>query len=217
MLRSLIRVIGVTFLLLLCVTLSCAPIQKKTREIRADQVRQFTLHIDSQFNALEKNIVIDSFIEWERDTHGIVKFGVSPVVWNSSSDDTEYSVDDDSGCTVDVYVAYIDSNYKPLKEMERGPGGGKGNTLGYTQHQCDVKFVAFVMDRINKIKDPTLLRNVGVHEAGHLIGLSHIPVPEDSIMFPSMDYASKCPTKLDMKQLCLLYGCDWRQMLYCGN
>jgi hypothetical protein len=188
--------------------------QLRPREIKADRVNKFTLHVDSRFSPAEREVVIDSFSEWERDTRGVVRFVVSPTKWNSSTDEAEYSVDDEDGCTVDVYVASITGNHKSVRDFERREGK-KGNTLGYTVHQCDTKFVAFVMDRINSYKDPQLLRNVGVHEAGHLVGLAHIPVPNESIMFPSMDHAAKCPTKLDMKQFCLLYGCDWHDMKSC--
>ena len=200
--------------MLFCLLASCSFVQLRPREIKADRVNKFTLHVDSRFSPAEREVVIDSFSEWERDTHGVVRFVVSPTKWNSSTDEAEYSVDDEDGCTVDVYVASITGNHKSVRDFERREGK-KGNTLGYTIHQCDTKYVAFVMDRINSYKDPQLLRNVGVHEVGHLVGLAHIPVPKESIMFPSMDHASKCPTKLDMKQFCLLYGCNWHDMKTC--
>jgi len=211
MLRAIVRwfVMGMLF----CLVASCALVQGKPKEIKAERIRQYTLHVDDRFNKAERDVVVDSFIEWERDTHGIVRFVVSPTKWNSATEEADYSVDDENGCTVDVYVASINGDHKSIREFEKR--GSKGNTQGYTVHQCDTKFVAFVMDRINSFKDPQLLRNVGVHEAGHLIGLAHIPVPGESIMFPSMDHAAKCPTKLDMKQFCLMYGCDWHDMKSC--
>jgi len=213
MLRAFVRMVVVG--MLFCLLASCSFVQLRPREIKADRVNKFTLHMDDRFTRAEREVVIDSFAEWERDTHGVVRFVVSPAKWNSATDEADYSVDDENGCTVDVYVVSITGEHKSVREFERRGGGTKGNTLGYTVHVCDTKFVAFVMDRINAFKDPQLLRNVGVHEAGHLIGLAHIPVPDESIMFPSMDHAAKCPTKLDMKQLCLLYGCDWHDMKSC--
>jgi len=212
MLRAFVRVVVVG--MLFCLLASCSFVQVRPREIKAERVNKFTLHVDERFTAAQRDVVVDSFMEWERDTHGVVRFVVSPTKWNSTTDEAEYSVDDDNGCTVDVYVASIDSKHKSVRDFEKR-NNNKGNTLGYTVHQCDAKFVAFVMDRIVAFKEPQLLRNVGVHEAGHLVGLAHIPVPEESIMFPSMDHAAKCPTKLDMKQFCLLYGCDWHEMKSC--
>jgi hypothetical protein len=204
-------VVGVLF----CLVTSCALVQGKPREIKADHVRQFTLHIDERFEKADREVVIDSFVEWENDTHGVVRFVVSPKKWNSITDERDHSMLDENGCTVDVYVANIDSKHKSVREFEKGPGTSKGNTLGYTVHNCETKFVAFIMDRIKSYNSARLLRNVGVHEAGHLVGLAHIPVPDESIMFPSMDKASVCPTKLDMKQFCLMYGCDWHDMKTC--
>jgi hypothetical protein len=203
--------------MLFCLVASCALVQGKPKVIKADRTRQFTLHIDERFSKADRDVVVDAFSEWERDTHGIVRFVVSPTKW-STGDDMEYSIEDDNGCTVDVYVASIDSGHKSVRDFERG-SGSRGNTLGYTQHQCDAKFVAFIMDRIHGLEQehPQLLREVGIHEAGHLVGLAHIPVPNESIMFPSMDAATKCPTKLDMKQFCMLYGCDWHDMKTCSD
>lgn len=212
MLRAFVRVVVVG--VLFCLLASCSLVQMRPKEIKAIHVDKFTLHVDDRFTQAERAVVIDTFAEWERDTHGVVRFVVSPTKWDSSKDEAEYSVDDENGCTVDVFVASITSKHKSIRDFERREGS-KGNTLGYTIHQCDVKFVAFVMDRINSYKDTQLLRNVGVHEAGHLVGLAHIPVPEESIMFPSMDHAAKCPTELDMKQFCLLHGCDWHDMKSC--
>lgn len=78
--------------------------------------------------------------------------------------------------------------------------------------------MGFVVERIHENDGtiPNVLRVVAIHEAGHLIGLDHVPVPGESVMFPSIDHGATCPTRFDMKQLCLRYGCDWRDMKYCG-
>jgi hypothetical protein len=151
-------------------------------------------------------------MEWQRDTHEIVSFTVSPVPW-SQKEDMIFSNEDENGCTTDVYVADIDSNHRVIKRMESD--GTSGGILGFTHRSCDEKYIALVMDRIHNMKNKDSLRFVGVHEVGHLIGLAHIPVPNESIMFPSADKAATCPTKLDMKEFCMFYGCDWKQMKYC--
>lgn len=212
MLRTAVRwfTLGMFF----CFILSCTQVYNKPKEIRVDHVQTFILHIDEAFSKAERVIVVDSFTEWERDTFKIVNFVLSTAKWNSKTDKTDSTVDDDDDCTADVFVAKIESNHNSVKEFEKRHNSN-GNTLGYTVRQCNIKLVAFIMDRIDAYNNPMLLRNVGVHEAGHLIGLAHIPVPDESTMFPSLDHAVKCPTSLDMKQFCLLYGCDWHDMKSC--
>ncbi len=202
---------------LLCLLVSCSFVQAKPTEIKVDHIDKYTLHLDTHFTQKERDAIIDTFLEWERDTHGVVRFIVSPQNWNSATQDIDSLTDKTNECTMDVYVASLSSKHESVIEFEKE--GKKGNTLGYTVHLCEIKYVAFVMDRI-KIKEgkiPGLLQSVGVHEAGHLIGLAHIPVPKESIMFPSVDYAAKCPTELDMKQFCLLHGCNWHDMKSCDN
>lgn len=163
----------------------------------------FILHVDELFSLVDRAIVIDSFVEWERDTHGIVKFALDSEPFNSETD--KLSVTDEK-CTYEVYVISLQSKEDIVKRVEED----KGTVLGFTMSTCKRRVVAFVMDRL---KNPVLLRNVGVHEAGHLIGLDHIPVPKESVMFPSMDNAAKRPTRLDMKQFCMIHKCRWEDMI----
>jgi len=170
--------------------------------------KMYVLHVDELFSPVERAIVIDTFMEWERDTRGVVSFGLDSVPFNSDRDEMERSTEK---CTSDVYVVHMKSTDKPVRQVEKEKGY---SVLGFTLSNCKQRFIVLVMDRLT---DPTKLRNVGVHEAGHLVGLDHIPVPKESIMFPSMDLAATCITKLDMKQFCLLHKCDWRQMVTCGD
>lgn len=212
MLRKITK-FAISFLFLFLLS-SCALLSSRPKEIKAEFTRQFILHVDEQFTKVDRDIVVDSFIQWQHDTHGVVRFVVSPTKWNSIVDDLDYYVNDEDGCTLDVYVASINSSNNSIKELEKG--GSSGNTLGFTQRQCEKKIVAFVMDRIHNQKSQLqLLKSVGIHEAGHLIGLAHIPVPEESIMYPSADHSATCPTRLDMSQLCLKYGCNYHDMIYC--
>lgn len=201
------------FIAVLCLlTASCAAISGKPKIVKADHTRQFILHVDDNFTEQERKPILDSFYEWQRDTYGIVSFEISKEKWNSKIQDFDFAVDDDTGCTSDVFVTKLSSNDKIVKEIE---GNAPGNTLGFTMKSCDTKVVAFIMDRIHRMPQKDSLRFVGIHEAGHLIGLAHIPVPHESIMFPSADMAARCPSKLDMKELCMIYGCKWQDMKYC--
>jgi len=197
---------------LVVLTASCAAKPIVAKVVPLDKATTFILHVDDLFSPADRPIVIDSFVEWERDTHGLIRFVVSKRKWNSNTQEVPEAA---SNCTHEVYVMHVTSKDKSVKALEKVKGKETGRpftVLGYTHSSCDGRLVAFVMDRLT---NPVLLRNVGVHEAGHLIGLDHIPVPNESVMFPAMNMASKCPTVLDMKQLCMMYGCDWRDMIMC--
>jgi hypothetical protein len=171
----------------------------------------YNLHVDEVFSPAERAVVIDSFAEWERDTHGVVKFTLSHGKFNSDRDEMLWKKE---ACTSEVFVVHVTSTDKSVKDLEARKAKEHGRpftVLGFTRSTCEERFVALVMDRL---ANPALLRNVGVHEAGHLVGLDHIPVPGESVMFPSMDKAAKRPTSLDMKQLCMLHKCDWRDTVY---
>jgi len=194
-------------------SLACSsPLPKVNVPQSEDVSTLFVLHVDTLFNSVDRAIVLDSFMEWERDTKGVVKFALDGESWNSGK--LERGTEK---CTHEVYVASVKSTDKEVREVEDAKSskrGGRFTVLGYTQSTCNVRYIALVIDRL---KNPVLLRNVTVHEVGHLIGLDHIPVPNESVMFPSMDKAANCPTKLDMKQFCSMYSCKWQDMISCDD
>ncbi len=174
----------------------------------------YLLHIDDRFNPADRALVVDAFAEWERDTRGVVKFNVSKRKWDSNKQAIPEPI---VKCTFEVYVVHRNSSDEPVMALEEKKSKEYGRpftVLGYAQSACQRREVTLVMDRL---ANPVLLRNVTTHEAGHLIGLDHIPVPNESVMFPSMDKATKCPTILDMKSFCDLHKCNWREMTYCKS
>lgn len=208
------RILGRLFSIL-CIAFvfsACMTAHVKPKVAKSETTTQFILHMDSQFEKNDYETILRSFKKWELDSHGVVKFVVSSTVWNSSKTDMEFINEDDQGCTTDVYVATVNGKHPIVRNLEKGH---EGNTLGFTHRGCEEKIVGFVMNRIKNSDVPNALSFVATHEAGHLVGLAHIPVPGQSIMFPSMDLAANCTSKLDMMQFCLIYGCDWKDMNYC--
>lgn len=203
------RLLARVFVLFAMVILgvACATPMKVSKVPVASKSTTFILHVDELFSPVDRAIVIDSFVEWERDTHGVVKFTLDSEPFNSDRD--EFGVTSEK-CTYEVYVISMESKNRIVKKVENGDG----TVLGFTISTCKRRLVAFVMDRL---RNPVLLHNVGVHETGHLIGLDHIPVPKESVMFPSIDKATRCPSQLDMKQLCMIHKCDWRDMASCDG
>lgn len=199
-------------LFLMCTMLtSCVKQPEHRVKIKVSEaktsVTTFTLHVDSNFDEIQKKIVVDSFKEWEKVSVGVVRFEVSSVPWNSAEDPVVQDVEEE--CTYDAYVSKILSKEdKTLKRLE----SGGGRVLGYTVSNCEERSVVLVMDRL---KNASTFANVVVHEAGHLVGLAHIPVQNHSVMYPYIDKATSCITALDAMQLCDIYECDWKQLNYC--
>lgn len=168
----------------------------------------FNLIIDKDFGGSERELIIQSFRRWEIDTGGVVKFTVAKYRFDPSIEEVP---DVTKGCTYDAYIIRTSSSSPTIKRLDKRENA---KVLGYTSSTCEQRIVALATDRL---KDTKMFRQVAFHEAGHLVGLDHIPVPNESTMFPSVDKATACATQLDMKQLCMLYECDWREMKYCED
>ena len=179
------------------------PVKHPTKAARSHDRRHFVLHVDDRFGRYYKDVP-EQFGVWEKTTDGIVSFETSKVTWRSGQ--KMYFSENDEGCTDDVFVISVSGEDLAIKQIEKELT--TGNVLGYTQKTCFDKRVYIVADRM----DETIAKKVMTHEAGHLIGLDHIPVPYESVMFPSVDMSADGPTELDMKEFCMIYGCDWREM-----
>lgn len=166
----------------------------------------FNIIIDKNFGGAEGELIFESFQQWEKDTGGTVKFTVAKYRFDPTLEEVP---EVEQGCTYDVFVLRATSDTPVVKKLDKRE---RAKVLGYTHSTCEQRFVALVTDRLKNAK---MFRQVAFHEAGHLIGLDHIPVPNESIMFPSIDKATACATSLDMKQLCMLYDCNWKDMKVC--
>lgn len=204
--RAVCRVVALFAVMLLVVSCgTSANLKPKTSKKNVNNPT-FNLILDVGFGGPERELIIDSFKEWQRDTNGVVNFVVAKYTFDPSLEEIpEVS----EKCTYDVYVLRINSTNEVVRKLDKRDNA---KVLGFTSSNCDQRIVALVTDRL---KDAKMFRQVTVHEAGHLVGLDHIPVPKESIMFPSVDKATACPTRLDMAQLCLLYDCDYNDMKYC--
>ena len=166
----------------------------------------FNLVLENSFGGPERELVLESFKQWEKDTNGIVKFTIAKYGFDSSLEDVP---EIQNGCSYDAYVLRVTSDSPNVRKLDNR---NNAKVLGYTWSTCEQRVVTLVTDRLKNAK---MFRQVTFHEAGHLIGLDHIPVPNESVMYPSVNKATTCATALDMKQLCELYDCDWRDMNVC--
>jgi hypothetical protein len=167
----------------------------------------FILHIDREFSGPEHGLIVEGFKNWEQVTNGIVRFVIAKHQYDAKMDVIPNVSKGE--CTYDVYVTRAHSTANEVKMLDKYEGI---SVLGFTSSNCASRTVALVYDRLTSTN---LFKQVAFHEAGHTIGLDHIPVPKESAMFPSVDKATTCATLLDMKQLCMLYDCDFRKMRYC--
>lgn len=165
----------------------------------------YTLILDKGFGGPEREIIVNEFKRWQRDTSETVKFNVANYTFDPK---LEVIPDVKKGeCTYDTYVYRVSVMDEAVRKLDEN-----GKVLGFTSSTCDKRVVALVTERLGNAK---IFGQVVFHEAGHLIGLDHIPVPHETVMHPLIDKATRCPTALDMKQLCDLYSCDWRATSYC--
>lgn len=167
----------------------------------------FTLILDKSFGGPEREIIVDEFRRWQRDTGETVKFKVADYSFDPSLEEVPEVAKGE--CTYDTYVYRASVMDPTVRKLDAREGG---KTLGFTSSTCTQRVVALITERLGNSK---IFRQVVFHEAGHLVGLDHIPVPKESVMFPSVDKASPCATALDMKQFCMLYECDWQTTKFC--
>ncbi len=204
--RAVCRIVALSAVVLLVVSCGMSANVKPKAPKKNVNNPTFNLILENSFGGPERELIVDSFMEWQRDTKGVVKFTVAKYAFDPSLEEIPETSEK---CTYDVYVLRINSANPSVRKLDKREGS---KVLGFTASNCDQRVVALVTDRL---KDAKMFRQVTVHEAGHLVGLDHIPVPKESIMFPSVDKATTCPTELDMKQFCMLYECDFRDMKTC--
>jgi hypothetical protein len=205
MLRHLCRVA----LVFAVVLLTACSAQKPRAAVPKKNVNNptYTLILDKSFGGPEREIIVDEFGRWERDTNETVKFKVANYTFDPSLE--EIPEVGKGECTYDTYIYRVNALNEDVRKLDARENG---KTLGFTRSSCTTRVVALITERLSNAK---LFRQVVFHEAGHLVGLDHIPVPKESVMFPSVDKASPCATALDMKQFCMLYECDWKAMKFC--
>lgn len=204
--RAVCRIVALVAVMLSVVSCGAAANVKAKAPKKNVNNPTFNLILERSFGGPERDIILDSFKEWERDTSGAVKFTIAKYGFDPELEEIPETTE---GCTYDVYVLRVKSSDEVVRKLDKRDNA---KVLGFTSSTCEQRVVALVTDRL---KDAKMFRQVTFHEAGHLIGLDHIPVPHESLMFPSVDKATQCATSLDMKQLCMLYECDWHDMKTC--
>jgi hypothetical protein len=169
------------------------------------------VHIDKKFSGIERDKIREGLREWERATNGIVKFVIKND-WNSE-DEIELPVPDENGtvkCTRDMYIVRALSTDAVVKGIEEEI---ESTIAGYANPTCRLKFVLIVADKIDNAEKYLA---VTIHEMGHMLGLQHMAIPNETSMFPGLPKSTACVTELDLKQFCAIgWKCDPAELSPC--
>lgn len=156
----------------------------------------FTLHIDKEFNNLERDNIRDAIRTWERVSSGSVKF----VVWWNQTRPGLLKNEFYKKQSL-LFIWYVDRNDKTqlsdelIKEFQiyRGLYSPNGHILIFDN-----------LREPNAIFAEDVFRSTVMHEIGHMLGLEHSE-NRNSLMYPMV--GSWCITKEDADILCKIYSC----------
>jgi hypothetical protein len=116
----------------------------------------------------------------------------------------------ETGCKVD-FVEVPDGGIRIRKatdeEMARFDREQKKKVVGLAVKNVQVPFIYFVFQRINSLDE---LELVAAHEAGHHLGMEHVPQNQIAIMNPSLNNAlinDQHLTSYDMDQFDSYWRC----------
>ncbi len=204
---------GVMFTMMLFV-MACAPshvadvVEVQTPIIKTTT---FLLHLDKKFVEVDQILILDEFKKWESASNGIVNFRIVDKRWDADNEELKTKSSEEN-CIEDVYIKHVTRKDKIVKSLDNEAKKKKHIVLGFTLSTCETRIIGFVMSRLEQ-KDK--FRKVALHEIGHLVGLDHMPIPKETIMFPSIDECTDCITELDAKQFCAIWKCDSSTINFC--
>ena len=146
---------------------------------------QINIIISDKFSTDEKEIIKNSFLEWQTYTKSIVLFNINYFDSKYKSLYFERVSDDD------LFAVEID-NY------------ANGNVLGAYEEGINYSVIFIIPDRLTDFKS---FKSTTLHEIGHSIGLNHNKI-KNTLMYPNEDFASINITKYDLTQFCKIYSCN---------
>lgn len=158
-------------------------------------IYSINVSIDCCFTLREKKLIIESLIQWQEATHGLIVFRLicmnsHRLIKNEEDDSSSYTINFIRALSKDEQIIEWDAVLK-------------NSALGYAQgfEPCGLAFI--IADRL--YHDNAIFTATCGHEVGHLLGLSHNE-NKNALMYKYIKALK--PTQYDIKELVLLWR-DW--------
>lgn len=190
-------------------------------EPKAENKLTARIFIDDKFSPIERSLVEEGLSEWERATNGAIRFIVMDrEEWNSDQPvlnipqpdpETHFTI-----CSKDIYIIRAFSKDALVKsiedEIKESSGKAEFNLAGFANPSCKMKFFLIVADTIGSADHFVA---VTIHEMGHLLGMQHLQIADETAMFPSLDHGTSCLTALDMGQFSKIWKVNSKLLRPC--
>jgi len=153
-----------------------------------------TLYITNTYTDIEKILIIDAAMEWNRKSKGIINFSIELE---------PFKIIDLSKGILLLSVNKYDPDIVYLDVAT----GMFGNAIGITSDNGIVPYIKTVSERINT---GVMFRGTILHELGHYIGLSHNDTEDgkNTLMYYAVQGGSTDITHYDLMKMCEIYECD---------
>jgi hypothetical protein len=163
--------------------------------------------IDPNFTDTEKFLILQSLNEWQVATNNVASFY---VVYDEN---LNFKIPIDYNYLTIVRMRPAKSNDPFIKKVDEAT---QEELIGYYDgfgfiHE-PITNLLIVRERITSEEE---YKGVVMHEIGHSLGLMHINDP-NTLMYPTNDSSSFCPTKIDLMQFCDIFKCKIENLKPCN-
>ena len=153
----------------------------------------YNIHISSNFNEYEAQLIQDAANEWEEKTGHIITYRI--FYHKNLPKDQPHS----------LFLMRVNSASPIVRGMDTELSKNDPRiTLGFYDPNYPIPIIFLVPDRL---EDSEYFRAVASHELGHSIGLEHDP-EEGNLMFEEIGKGSTHIERGDLIAFCRIYYCD---------
>lgn len=211
------------FTLILSQCIHCSHLKPPKNDIDIAQVYKI-IYISNEFTPIEIKLIKESVIDWESSTGNFIRFKISTSFkgdYSSFLGDKNFYIVFLKCPTDSKKLVEVDEQIKKkekeerIKEREKHKDIDKGKeedsysyALAFYDHSTIVPTINMVSDRIHTTDT---FRQTVSHEIGHALGLDHNE-DTNSIMYRSMDKASRHVTENDVENFCKIHLCKIEEL-----
>ena len=164
---------------------------KQHKQEKLPPLYKIEIYIDKNFKVKEKEAIIQSLIDWNKATYGLIVFHITNLeakylLMHKNVTDADYAINFIKSKDTDLHIKKWDKYIK-------------AKALGYAKNNKSCKMIFLIIDRH---KDYEHITATSTHEVGHLLGLPH-STNKKSIMYKYIQLTK--PTKADIKDLINLW------------